>query len=95
MPGKLMTFGYSWLNKFKFCLSIRTKKNINKAIEQIKNNQFKFTENDVKIFLKSMEETSYNMYHVSSLKYEDNFKSEEQNKELIYQSILDYYNKWI
>ncbi len=91
----LMTFGYSWLNKFKFCLNIRTKKNIIKAMRQIENNEFKFTENDVKIFLKSMEDASYNMYHVSSLMYENNFKSGEQNKEMIYESILDYYNNWI
>ena len=91
----LLTFGYSWLNKFKYCFSIRTKKNIKKTIKLLLKDKITFNENDVKIFLKSLEETSYNMYHVSSLKYEKTSISEEKNINNLYSSIIDYHDNWI
>lgn len=91
----LLTFGYSWLNKFKYCFSIRTKKKILKIIKLLLNDKIIFNENDVKIFLKSFEEASYNMYHVSSLKYEETPNSEEKNINNLYNSIIDYHDNWM
>ena len=92
----LMTFGYSWLNKFKYCINIRTKKNISRAIKIIEENKINFSEKDVKIFLKSLEETSYNIYHASALKFEENvIPTEEENKNQIYNAIIDHYNNWV
>lgn len=91
----LFTFGYSWLNKFKYCFSIRTKKNIIKIIKLLINEKIFFNESDVKIFLKSFEETSYNMYHVSNLKFEDTSISEEKNINNLYNSIIDYHDNWM
>tara|TARA_Y100000741_G_scaffold300221_1_gene241512 strand:- start:237 stop:1802 length:1566 start_codon:yes stop_codon:yes gene_type:complete len=91
----LMSFGYSWTNQFNYTLNIRTKNKLKKAIKLIEQNKVNFTEKDTLIFLKSLEQSSYNMYYTSGLLYELNISLDhKQNIEQLTNSIIDYYDNY-
>ena len=90
-----MSFGYSWTNQFNYTLNIRTKNKLKKAIKLIEQNKVNFTEKDTLIFLKSLEQSSYNMYYTSGLLYELNISLDhKQNIEQLTNSIIDYYDNY-